>query len=505
MNTEIFPYRIYKKAYQENIRYTLMRKEEEINSACDFIRGIQKGNLDEAYKGEPGLLASSLLDMRSWMKEIEKQEKERKWVTDGLAAFVEVLRSNNNNVEALAAEIIKTLVKYLGANQGGLFVVGEGENQTPVLELKATYAFDRQKHLVKKVEIGEGLLGQCFLEKETLYLSDIPNNYIRITSGLGGSNPTALLLVPLKINEKVFGVIELASFYQIKSYEIMFVEKLAENVASTLSNSLANSKTQTLLHETQKQAEALRSQEEELKQNMEELNSTQEEMARVIREVQSKELYLKNIIDASQDFICTINKELQLVSYNKALERACAGNAIKLTEGISVLKLFAGKETKTGNYYEKALKGEMIEVLDTFGNDQYPLYYAVSYGPLRNENNEIIGAYSFSRNITDQTLMQNNTETLLAESLKKEEAFRSREDNLCQIIEEMKSAQELLELKINETDSIKKSERERADNMINAQKELMESYVERKNKRIEELMEKLRYYESLGPGKLFNN
>ena len=134
-----------------------------------------------------------------------------------------------------------------------------------------------------RVLLGEGLVGACALEKETIILTEIPEEYISISSGLGEANPNCILLVPLKQDDKVVGVFEVASFKVFEQYEIEFIEKVAESIAATVITVKINEKTRYLLEQSQQQAE-MQAQEEEMRQNMEEL-ITQEEMARKEKEM----------------------------------------------------------------------------------------------------------------------------------------------------------------------------------------------------------------------------
>lgn len=266
-------------------------------NAQQFINEIGNGNLEIKYANlDQGLsrfgdsLAQSLLRMRDKMKEIAEKEDERTWITTGLAQFTNILRDSNQNLEELSNTILSNLVKYIGAIQGGLFILNDqvGEEEEQFLELKACYAYDRKKFVEKKLNLGQGLIGQCFLERAPIYLTEVPNNYVNITSGLGESNPQNLVIIPLKINEKVYGILELASFQTIEKYKVEFLEKLGENIASSISSTKANEHTKTLLEKQQEQSEELRAQEEEMRQNLEELQATQESQTRLQKELQQK-------------------------------------------------------------------------------------------------------------------------------------------------------------------------------------------------------------------------
>lgn len=264
----------------------LEQQRRSVTSLSGFIEAISVGNfaVDIHMEGDEGL-SHTLITMRDKLRDNAEDDRKRNWSTSGLAQIGEILRSHTNSTEELYDNILRFVVKYTKSNQGGLFLLSEEENDRH-LDLVACYAFERKKYLQKKVAIGEGMIGQCFLEGEKIYLLDVPNEYITITSGLGGSNPSALLIIPLKVNETIFGVLELATFTKYEDYEIGLVEKLAETIASTISTVRVNESTRILLEKTQQQAEEMRAQEEEMRQNMEELEATQEEMRRKEKHIQ---------------------------------------------------------------------------------------------------------------------------------------------------------------------------------------------------------------------------
>jgi GAF domain-containing protein len=198
-----------------------------------------------------------------------------------------LVRAHQQDPAGLAQEAVRFLVKYVAAQQGGLFVLRE-ENTGNCLELAACYAFNRKKFVQKRVEIGEGLVGQTYLEGETTLLTEVPQGYTSITSGLGDATPGCLLLVPMKQNDTVVAVLELASFATYQPHQVAFIEKAGEFVASALTNAQNAARMQMLLEQSQQQTEMMKAQEEEMRQNLEELAATQEEMMRKERELEEK-------------------------------------------------------------------------------------------------------------------------------------------------------------------------------------------------------------------------
>jgi PAS domain S-box-containing protein len=260
----------------------LAEESKRVETLSTFIESVSAGNynIELQQSSDDDNLIGTLVSMRDKLKLNAEEDRRRNWATTGLAQIGEILRATNTSTTELYDNIIRFIVKYTKSNQGGLFILNDDEENDKFLELVGCYAFERKKFLTKKIAIGNGLVGQCFLEGQTIYLLEVPVEYVNITSGLGGTNPNAVVLVPLKVNEKVYGVLELASFSKYQSYEIELVEKLAETIAATISSVKVNETTRMLLERTQQQAEEMKSQEEEIRQNMEELEATQEEMRR---------------------------------------------------------------------------------------------------------------------------------------------------------------------------------------------------------------------------------
>jgi len=305
-------------------------------STAEFANNIGKGNLDAEFTllSKNDVLGKSLLEMRKSLRQARDEEAERKkldeqvsWATIGTAKFGAILRSENENIEDLSFNIISNLVNYLGAIQGGIFILSSEDSNNMHYKMTASYAYNRKRFADKVIGERDGLVGRCGFEKQSIYLEDIPNDHVKITSGLGDSNPRSLLLVPLLLNDEIFGVIEVASFNKFEKYQIEFTEKIGEIIASTISNVRTAIKTANLLKQSQEQAEEMTSQEEELRQNMEELQATQEEMERKSREQEMRlsrlniefEAKIKELNEASLNskvILEALEKTTYLVEYD---------------------------------------------------------------------------------------------------------------------------------------------------------------------------------------------
>lgn len=207
---------------------------------------------------------------------LRKKEKESNWITEGAAAIAE-LKQKGNDIDEYSLSAISTIVKYLNANQGAFFLL-KSDDHDKWFELTASYAYGKRKYAEKKINVGEGLVGQIYYEMEIIYITDVPKDYIRITSGLGEALPRCVCIVPLISEGELHGAIEVASFQKLQAHELEYLNKIADSIGYNLASLENNKRMEILLEESQKMAQEVKSQEEELRQNMEELTATQEQM-----------------------------------------------------------------------------------------------------------------------------------------------------------------------------------------------------------------------------------
>ncbi len=379
---------------------------ENLKEKAIFSEHIGRGNYSAKLKvaSNEDTLGFSLKKMRDELKKASEEDKKRKiedeknvWATNGLTHFNDILRHNPEKISELGYEVIKNLVDFLNANQGGLFLYNDDNPNDIFLELITSYAYNKKKQKKKKIILGEGLIGTCAIEKSTTYLTDIPDDYINITTGLGMANPNSLLIVPLVLNEQIFGVIELASFSAFQAHEIQFVEKLAENVAGTLSVVRTNDKTRHLLRQFQQQSEDLATKEEEMRQNLEELTSIQESLVLQKKNMTALRFALdESIIYAEfqpDGLVCAMNtKYTEATGYT---EKELLGENIAIT--------MHGKTKENFDLmWEKILAGNSYKgILKTRIKSGQEKWFHANYTPIFDENKTIFKIIYLGQDITE--------------------------------------------------------------------------------------------------------
>ena len=259
--------------------------KEKVNLA----RSLNRNDLDARLElsGPNDTLGQELISLQQKLHEnAELQRKndeenaKRRYINEGLAKFGEILRTQSNDIHTLGDVFIREIVKYLNSIQGGFFLYNDTNTDNRFLELISAFAYNRKKYMQKSLLLGEGLVGSCAREKQIINLTEIPEGYITITSGLGDTRPDNLLLVPVLHDNELIGVLEIASLHRYMDHEIQFAEEVAGSLGATIVYTRNNQRTAELLARSQQQAMHMAEQEEEMRQNMEELKATQEESTR---------------------------------------------------------------------------------------------------------------------------------------------------------------------------------------------------------------------------------
>ncbi len=391
----------------EEMTEALNNSIDGLNKKVDFANNIGQGELNHNFDllSDEDVLGKSLIEMRNSLVKADEEDEKRKiedekrrWANEGLAKFADILRQNNDNLENLATEIIMNLVDYLKGNQGGLFILNDDDKENIYFNLLSAFAYDRRKYMQKHIQIGEGLVGICAIEKKTIFMTAVPQDYIEITSGLGGANPNCLLIVPLKLEDDVLGVLEIASFNVFEKHEIEFVEKLAESIASTFSSVKISIRTSELLERSQQQAEEMAAQEEEMRQNMEELQATQEESSRKGSEMEG----LVEALNTSSYVIeYDLDGNIQNVNDNYLTLLGLTRDEVIGTHHSGNMEFTEQQKTEYKKFWRELRSGKVIKETTTTKANGIEYIFAETYTPIRNADGEIYKILKISNNITD--------------------------------------------------------------------------------------------------------
>lgn len=383
--------------------HSIIKKKLELSAS--YIASL--GQLDKTTAMDPLLandsIGNALLKIEEEMRIIKEREDKHNWVTQGLAKFGEILR-NKKELKEYASQIISNLVKYVGANQGALFIEFENEQDGRYLELAACYAYDRKQFQEKRIMEGEGLLGQCMLEKDIIFLTEIPKEYVKITSGLGYAVPRNIVVVPLLVNDQFYGAIELALFEVLQPHQIKFLKEVAESIASEISSIKSFEKTQRLLQESNVLANELQTREEEMRQNLEELAATQEEMAR-------KQLELTGVFSAIDTTLGTAEFDAQgkLIRHN-AITQSIFGYSSEQMTGMTYRFLLEenpkvkwsaiiGGVTRSADLKAKSKRGEEV-------------WLSVTFTPVHDSNHNVVKVLCMIQDITEKKVKEQEFQRL---------------------------------------------------------------------------------------------
>jgi GAF domain-containing protein len=222
----------------------------------EFAQKVGEGDFNVTFTklSEEDVLGNALLRMHDNLKRANEGDRQRYWAAEGFTMINSILQSGLK-LQQLSERCLAKLVRYMGARQGAMFILNNQNPNGVYMELISTFACEDMDPL-ERIEPGENLIGQCWIEKKTVYLEAIPKGYVKISSGLGSADPNNILIVPLIIHNEVYGIIELASFDRFEKYQQTFLEDLGETIASTIYNQKVKERTTRLMIELQERASA---------------------------------------------------------------------------------------------------------------------------------------------------------------------------------------------------------------------------------------------------------
>jgi HAMP domain-containing protein/CheY-like chemotaxis protein/signal transduction histidine kinase len=297
------------KALTDSVNAMANSLTVQVRNIADVATAVTKGDLTRQItveaQGELDELKQNINQMIANLRETTERNQEQDWLKTNLAKFSRMMQGQKD-LESVSRLIMSELTPLVSAHHGAFFMQ-EAETGEPWLKLIASYAYRSRKNVSNRFALGEGLVGQAALEKQPILLTNVPDDYIQITSGLGEAPPRNIIVLPILFEGEVKAVIELASFLPFSAIHQTFLDQLAESIGVVLNMIQANMRTEELLEQSQKLTQELQSQSKELQQQQEELKRSNTELEAQARTLRQSEELLKE----QQEELQQVNEELE--------------------------------------------------------------------------------------------------------------------------------------------------------------------------------------------------
>jgi PAS domain S-box-containing protein len=411
----------------ENERRELLQEisnsQKRISKYTVLANKLGKGDFSGSIVPEsPGdELGESLLLLQNYLTANKRKENDETWVSEGKDMISRILRMHNR-IDVMSFSVLRNLINYIQVVQGAFYIF---DDDRKVLINSATYAYNRQKFMRQEFRIGEGLVGQCAFEMDYVYRTEIPDDFITISSGIiGDQKPKSLLLIPLISDEKLQGVIEFASLNErFPKLIIQFLLELGEIIARTIHNLKINQRTEKLLEESRNLTRELSENEQALKENAEEMKATQEQLRKSNEQLESK---ISEVQNAQGKLHWLLENASEIISiYSAKPEMTYVSPSVKRILGYTPEEMMQGKDferlTREG---ANSLKQLISQAIENPGNMQ-----SIQYSFIKKEG-ERIYLESTAKNLLDDPAIQgvivnssDITERIRAE---KEERLKTR-------------------------------------------------------------------------------
>ncbi len=339
------------KNLTENVNQLAENLTTQVRSISEVASAVTKGDLTRNIrvdaKGEVEELKDTINQMITNLRETTLLNQDQDWLKSNLAKFTQMLQGQKE-LDTVAKRILSELAQVVTAHFGAFYIVST-EELVPKLKLFASYAYKSDKHIPKQFLFGEGLVGQCALEKERIILSNIPDGYVKVTSGLGKAKPANLIILPVLFENNVKAVIELATLDNFSQTHLDFLSQLTESIGIVVNTIETNTRTEELLEQSQSLAGELKIQQEELRRTNDEL---QDKALLLVKQKDEVETKNKEVEEARKSLE---EKAEQLTLTSKYKSEFLANMSHELRTPLNSLLILAQQlfENPEGNLNEK--------------------------------------------------------------------------------------------------------------------------------------------------------
>lgn len=324
---------VEQKLDTQNEIFQRYSKDSERMACGDYTSPVKPINIDDH-------LGHSLRYLMEFLKASQRKEKDQTWISEGKEMLSRILRIHNN-LDELSFNVLKSITDYIHVEQGAFYIY---EEEKGVLSCVSTFAYNRKKFINQEFKLGHGLVGQCAYEQDFVYRTEIPDDYISISSGiLGDQKPRSILLIPLISDGKLQGVMEFASIKEkIPKLSIQFLLELGEIIARTVYNLSINQQTELLLEESRELTEELKKNEKILHENADLMEQTQLELRKSNEQLEAK---VKEAENAQGKLHWLLENASEIISiYNESFQMTYVSPSVTKILGYSQEEMMLGKD-----------------------------------------------------------------------------------------------------------------------------------------------------------------
>ncbi len=275
----------------DNVNQLAANLTTQVRAIADVATAVTKGDLTRSIaveaQGEVETLKDTINQMISNLAETTRKNTDQDWLKTNIAKFTGMMQGQRGLL-TVAELLLSELTPLVGAHHGAFYLADTSDEHQTSLKFLSGYAYTERDGKPRQFRLGEALVGQCALEKERILVSNVPEDYIRIESSLGGAAPATIVVLPVLFEGEARAVIELASFNEFSDVHLAFLDLLMESIGIVLNNIAATMRTEELLKQSQQLAEELQSQQLQLQQTNAELEEKAQLLAEQKTEVETK-------------------------------------------------------------------------------------------------------------------------------------------------------------------------------------------------------------------------